>query len=127
MLNDKLDKLVDDLASKIVKQLDDQGLGNLTSLVDSMRFMSDEYDKERTSVDELATSIKDITAENEALNKKVADVEQYSRLNIIEIKGVPCTQGEDCAVILKKIAQSIECPVSSSDIDTNHRVARKIS
>ncbi|KAH7954727.1 hypothetical protein HPB49_021319 [Dermacentor silvarum] len=125
LLNNKLDNLIDSLASKIAKQLDDQGLGNLTSLADSVRYMSDQYDKVRTTVAELVDSNKDLRAQNEALARRIADMEQYSRLNNIEIKGIPCTQGEDCAVILKTIAEVVECPISSSDIDAVHRVPSK--
>lgn len=111
--------------SKISKKLEDQGLGNLSALADSVRFISDQYDSVRKSVDELVQSNKTLRAENDELTKKIADMEQYSRLNNIEIKGVPCTQGEDCAVILKTIGQVIECPISSTDIDAVHRVASK--
>lgn len=125
LLHDKLDNLVDDLVSKISKKLEEQGIGNLSALAESVRFVGDQYDSMRASLDEMVQSNKALRAENDELSKKMADMEQYSRLNNVEIKGVPCTQGEDCAVLLKTIGQVIECPISSTDIDAVHRVASK--
>lgn len=62
---------------------------------------------------------------NNELEKKVADLEQYSRNNNVEIRGVPSTKGEDCAAIVELIGEVSECPVARSDLDTVHRVPAK--
>ncbi|KAG0429435.1 hypothetical protein HPB47_023635 [Ixodes persulcatus] len=74
---------------------------------------------------ELFTSNKALKNENEALRKRVAELEQYSRLNNVEIKGVPCTQGEDCVAVMAAIGEKVECPVSPTDLDIVHRVPTK--
>nr|XP_037289565.1 uncharacterized protein LOC119183358 [Rhipicephalus microplus] len=79
----------------------------------------------RVRQDELVTANRALSAKNEALEKKVADLEQYSRLNNVEIKGVPVTQNEDCLAIVKTIGNAIGCSVSPSDLDVVHRVATK--
>lgn len=63
-----------------------------------------------------------LTNQNAALEKRVRELEQYSRKNNVELKGVPCTQGEDCVAILQAVGNKIECPVSKDDIDIAHRV-----
>ncbi|KAH7933881.1 hypothetical protein HPB49_018818 [Dermacentor silvarum] len=79
----------------------------------------------RAKQDELVAANRSLSAKNEALEKKVADLEQYSRLNNVEIKGVPVTQNEDCFSIVKTIGNAIGFPVSPSDLDVVHRVATK--
>lgn len=56
------------------------------------------------------------------MSRKIAELEQYSRLNNVEIRGVPCTQGEDCVAILKTVGEKIGCPVMPTDLDVVHRV-----
>lgn len=65
--------------------------------------------------DELVAANRALSAKNEALEKKVADLEHYSRLNNVEIKGVPVTQNEYCFSIVKTIGNAIGFPVSPSD------------
>ncbi|KAH7952812.1 hypothetical protein HPB49_001528 [Dermacentor silvarum] len=107
LLNNKLDSLVDNLAAKIGKKFDDQGFVNLASLAESVRFMSEQYDTFKATFNELLSTNKALTAQNHALVKRIADMEQYSRMNNIEIKGIPSSQGEDCSAILKKVADAI--------------------
>lgn len=73
-----------------------------------------------------------LIAENKALKKetcslshKVSQLEQYSRMNNIEIRGIPYSQGEDCVVVVETISKKIGCPVTPSDLDVVHRVSTK--
>lgn len=69
----------------------------------------------------LIASNNELSARNAALEKRVGELEQYSRLNNIEIKGgVPVTEGENCHDILQSTASAIECPVEVTDIDVVH-------
>lgn len=68
---------------------------------------------------------KELARENHQLTRRVAELEQYSRINNVEIKGVPSTQGENCAEILEKIGEKIDCPVTASDIEIVHRIPAK--
>lgn len=71
---------------------------------------------------ELIASNNELSARNAALQKRVGELEQYSRLKNIEIKGVPVTEGESFHDILQSMANAIECPVEIPDIDVVHRV-----
>lgn len=59
---------------------------------------------------------------NTSLKKQVAQLEQYSRLNNLEIRGVPNNPNEDLGVLLTNIGKSINCPIAQTDIDIVHRV-----
>ncbi|XP_075547670.1 uncharacterized protein LOC142582160 [Dermacentor variabilis] len=115
------------MGSKIKLKLNDFGLSENASLRESIDFMSNLFDEFRAKQDELMTSNKSLLAQNEMLVKRVADLEQYSRLNNIEVKGIPLKKGEDCRAILKRVGDVIECPVSETDIETVHRVPSKSS
>lgn len=127
LINKKLESLVDNLASSIKNKLKQNGLDENVSLSESVQVMSDLFDEMKARQDELLASNKALVARNAVLEKKVADLEQYSRMNNIEIKGIPVTEKEDCAVILKTVGEAIGCPVLPSDIDVVHRVPTKSS
>ncbi|XP_077491767.1 uncharacterized protein LOC144102349 [Amblyomma americanum] len=55
----------------------------------------------------------------------MSELEQYSRINNVEVKGVPTTQGENCVAIIEEIGKKIECPVTTEDIDVAHPVPAK--
>lgn len=99
----ELKKQVDELSSS---------LEHMNSLVEDLRVKNAS----------LVAENKALKSENLVLTEKVADLEQYSRLNNVEIKGVPCTQGEDCMAIMQTIGEKIECPLEPLDIDAVHRV-----
>lgn len=65
---------------------------------------------------------KQLKSQNHSLTRKVEELEQYSRLGNVEIKGIPCSQGEDCVTIMQTLGNKINCPVSPSDLDIVHRV-----
>lgn len=77
----------------------------------------------RTDNASLIAENKALKAQNTALSQKVAQMEQYSRISNVEIKGIPVTEGEDCAAIMQTIGDSIDCKLEPSDLDVVHRVA----
>lgn len=70
----------------------------------------------------LVNENKQLKTQNDSLSRKVEELEQYSRMSNVEIKGVPCSQGEDCSVIVKTIGEKAGCPISPGDLDIVHRV-----
>ncbi|KAH6946862.1 hypothetical protein HPB50_015651 [Hyalomma asiaticum] len=122
-----MDSLVLEIGSKIKVKLTDFGLSDNASLSESIDFLNSQFEKFRAQQDELMASNKALLVRNEMLEKRVADLEQYSRLTNVEVKGVPLKKGEDCRAILKRMGDVIECPVSEFDIETVHRVPSKSS
>ncbi|KAH7981044.1 hypothetical protein HPB49_021086 [Dermacentor silvarum] len=76
----------------------------------------------KTQNESLTKENKSLKDENELSSKRLSALEQYSRLNNIEIKGVPATQGENCLAVVQAIGDRIGCPIVESDIDAVHRV-----
>lgn len=125
----KLTEMVEKISVSVQSKLaDNPGL-----IIENMRKEMDEF---RESLNFLNASVEQLTAEkkelkdtnrsllahNAMLEQKVADLEQYSRKNNVEIRGVPCTQGENCIEIVQSIGNKINCPVSKDDLDVVHRV-----
>ncbi|KAH7958757.1 hypothetical protein HPB49_004683 [Dermacentor silvarum] len=89
----------------------------------SLEMLNSLYEKVKQDQEALALDNKALKQENDHLVKRLA--QQFSRINNIEIKGIPCTQGEDCNAILQKIGDKIGCPVAPADIHVSHRVPTK--
>lgn len=92
----------------------------------SMDFMGDQFEAAKSANTDLIASSKSQAECNDRLTIKVAQVEQYSRLNNIEIKGVPVTQGESCSELLERIGEKVGCSVTPDDLDTVHRVPTQV-
>lgn len=122
LLDENLDGMIEALSEKLKTKLENIGLGEHVQLSESVTFLSKEYNSMKAKQAELTASNNELLARNAALEKRVAELEQYSRLNNIEIKGVPVTEGEDCHAILQCMANAVECPVEPTDIDIVHRV-----
>ncbi|KAK9744679.1 hypothetical protein QE152_g7518 [Popillia japonica] len=55
---------------------------------------------------------------------QIQDLEQHSKLNNLEIQGVPQKKNENIFDILHKIGDAIQCDISPTDINAAHRVAQ---
>lgn len=87
----------------------------------------DEVSKTNKDVQAMMKEIKELTASNRALKEenrrltqRVEDLEQYSRSNNVEVKGVPDEQ--DAHEIILKMSEIVGEPVCEDDIDVCHRV-----
>lgn len=97
----------------------------LDDLVTSVTHLNSLVEEARAENKALVAANKALTSQNDALTKKIAEMEQYSRINNVELKGIPCTQGEDCTAIVKAIGTKVSCTISDTDIDVIHRVPTK--
>lgn len=91
----------------------------------SLAMFNSLYEEMKAQQEGLTKENKELTRSNQQLTKRMAELEQYSRINNVEIKGVPQTKGEDCSDIVKEIGEKIGCSVDSNDIDVVHRVPAK--
>ncbi|KAH6936252.1 hypothetical protein HPB50_015170 [Hyalomma asiaticum] len=127
-LDSRLTKLVDRVVVDVTMRLQESGfdLGAVNSEVKgmdaSLKILNDITEAVRVQQQELCSTNKALKNENETLKKKVADLEQYTRLNNVEIKGVPSSQGEDCVAIVQAIASRTTC----GDIKGQERYVVKI-
>lgn len=122
---EQLETAVKEFKAEARKTLDDKGLEEHAKLCESVKFLSAQYDNMCVKQNALIAENKALRAHNESLETRLAEREQYSRQNNIEIKGVPTTKGEDCTAILKRMGDAIGCTVTPADIDTVHRVPTK--
>lgn len=117
---------------KITIQLD--GLsevpGQVKSLEESMQFMNTKFETLLAKYEEITKQNKAVKEDNQSLllqnqelTNRVNSLEQYSRANNVEIKGIPVTQNENCVAIIQKIGEEVGCTVETSDIDACHRVS----
>lgn len=67
-------------------------------------------------------SSSDIIVHSKAMN----DLEQYSRRDCIEIRGVPFTQEESTDDIVEKVGEIIGVDLETDDISISHRLADKV-
>lgn len=128
-LNECPDALVDAIFNKFMVKAQMSGVNfsdiktQLNELVASAEHMNGLVESLRKDNASLIAENKALKNQNVALSRKVAQMEQYSRINNVEIKGIPVTEGEDCAAVMQTIGDTIDCKLSPTDIDVVHRVA----
>lgn len=115
-------------------QADIKSLHNKYDLVlDSVKFCSEKittFEATLSKLNEKVNKIEKISNENSALKHevnnlqtRVEQLEQYTRINNLEIQGVPEKPNENIYHILEKIGDGINCPITPNDVDIAHRVA----
>ncbi|KAH9379244.1 hypothetical protein HPB48_003364 [Haemaphysalis longicornis] len=120
-------------AKEIMKALEDferEMRTELRSVKDSFKFGSDTCDVTkaigaglkalRHEIAHLLEANEALQDENKRLTRRVDELEQYTRLNNFEIKGI--SSKEDHVDVVKKIGDVLKEPVSCHDIDTCHRI-----
>lgn len=121
-------------AKEFVKALEDfrrEIRAELRTLKESVKFCSDTCDgvkeigsdvKElRKEMQSLVRSNHELRVENEKLSARIDELEQYQRLNNLELKGLPLDG--DPSDIVRKIGDAVGESISEADIDICHRVA----
>ncbi|KAH6936858.1 hypothetical protein HPB50_023800 [Hyalomma asiaticum] len=74
----------------------------------------------RAEIQELIRLNAELKAENKRLSQRCDELEQYQRLNNLEIKGAPV--GNDPVAVVTKISEAVGMTVDFNDIDTCHWV-----
>ncbi|KAI4463406.1 l1 transposable element-related [Holotrichia oblita] len=102
------------------------------NILKSVQFCSDkisDFEASLKSVNEKVKVIDKLSADNQLLraqissaNEKIEDLEQYSRLNNLEIQGVPESTNENVLNVVNSIVTFLKVPFTENDIDAVHRV-----
>lgn len=89
-------------------------------------------EENNSSLKECMKLVEKLTEENRMLNgkvmeleKRVEEMEQYSRANTVEIQGVPMSQNEDVVDVVKEVGKALDFNIKTSMIDTCHRMGRR--
>ena len=72
----------------------------------------------------MSTKLQEKITQIESLEKKLDDLEQYTRKVNLEIFGIPEVEGEDLEETVIKLAESIDIDLYPEDIDIVHRFKR---
>ncbi|KAK8771256.1 hypothetical protein V5799_025498 [Amblyomma americanum] len=118
-----IDRLVDKIFDKLVLKFESSGRdilkvkSQIDSFESSVVSLTQHVEELRNENSLLAADNQVLKSRKSELASKIGGLEQYSRMNNVEVKGVPCTQGEDCVTIIQMVT-----PV---DLDVAHRVPTK--
>lgn len=84
------------------------------------------------SIEKCLKIIDQLVEENTSLNKKVLDLErrvddmeQYSRVNAVEIHGIPVAQNEDVLNVVKEVGKALDMNIVDTMVDACHRLGKK--
>lgn len=105
----------------------------------SYELLSEKIDENTKSVNENNKSVEkylkiidDLVSKNKALERKLSeaeqkieDMEQYSRLNALEIHGIPEDRNEDVIEVVKNVGKALDMNIDASMIDACHRLGTK--
>lgn len=109
---------------------------DVNSLSSSLQFISDKMDSSNKLMEQLNSQFKQLKKENEemkskylAVNTKVSELqdrlrnlEQYTRVNNIEVNGLPVTKEECVKDLVRDLGAAIGVEVQANDVSTAHRV-----
>ncbi|XP_039278914.1 uncharacterized protein LOC120350318 [Nilaparvata lugens] len=76
------------------------------------------------TIEELTKKAVKLERENAALKERVEDLEQYSRINMVEIRGLPQQPNEDLNSMVYNISSALGCQIGEDAIDVCHRLGR---
>lgn len=125
-----ISKLLDELKAKVEK---------IEKIEESICFLSSKYDELFTKTISLESQNEDLKKENQYLVEKlqssaneldqvkleVNDLQQYSRRDCLEIRGIPYIPNEKTNEIIQKIGNEIGVPVTPDDISISHRLSAR--
>lgn len=77
-----------------------------------------------SKIDELNSTNKHLQQENLVLKNRINDLEQYSRLNCLEIYGIPEPKDEVVLSTVQAVGRSLHCEIESNMIDACHRLKK---
>lgn len=125
----KNDQLLEAISNEVAKAVAKSVSKEVEEMTKGMTYMNSVFEELKTKCEAVLRENAEIRAENvnlkganEILQHKINQLEQYSRANNIEIRGLPMTKDENCVAVLQSIGTKINCPLNANDIDISHRV-----
>ena len=134
-----IEKLLDKKLNPIVKTLDEvkSKTAKIDHIEQSLNFLSEKYDVLLSKVADLEETNKSLIKENKFLRESLHDsnnqldqqkqeinnIEQYSRRECLEIRGVPVQSGDNTNEIISNIGEQIGVDIRDDDISISHRLA----
>ena len=114
---------------------------NVKEVTESQNFISEQYDDQRNTINNVLNQNKELKSKNEELtaqlidaNKNIVklhdeinDLEQYGQRIMLEIYGIPKTKNENTNKIAEQIANKLKVDLNENDIDVSHRLSNAIN
>lgn len=97
----------------------------MAKMRESMKLLTEICEGTKKENGNLIKQNKSLKVKNKELAKCLSELEQYSRSNNIEIRGVPVWKDENCLEIVQEIGNKAKCPLAAADIDIVYRVPVK--
>ncbi|XP_031338839.1 uncharacterized protein LOC116167585 [Photinus pyralis] len=116
----QMEKLESDLG-KSVEGCHEQ-IAELLKITEEQSKLLREYDKKFEVLRQENVNLKEKVKSQE---EKIDELEQYSRVNCVEINGIPESKNEDVLNIVKSVGTALEINVSDGDVDACHRLGTK--
>ncbi|XP_046679343.1 uncharacterized protein LOC124366786 [Homalodisca vitripennis] len=76
-------------------------------------------------IDELAAENRNLREKVSSLEMRIDDLEQYSRVNSVEIHGILQQKNEDVVAVVKEVGKALDLEITDSMIDNCHRLGRR--
>lgn len=97
-----------------------ESLNYCSETCDGVNDLRKDYAALREEIKQLISVNQKLTEENDRLSRRVDELEQYQRLNNLEIRGV--AEEKDAVKIIEKIGEVLDVNISENDIDACHWV-----
>lgn len=124
-----MDSKLQSLEDSVIKRLDnkfqtvnDKIADVSAQLSNSVADLKAENQQLREKCDELEDKVNQMSQEVLKLKEEMGDLQQYSRVQNVEVAGVPVTEGEDVYAVLEGIAKIIQVPWNRNAISIAHRL-----
>ncbi|XP_077866085.1 uncharacterized protein LOC144353384 [Saccoglossus kowalevskii] len=117
---DTIQETLLELTSKVESFADVQT--KLANLQKSVTYVCDFFEDFKTQLISLKNENKDLRTQLARTQVDLNDLQQYTRRNNIEIKGIPVMEDEDTDDIVIKVASSVGVEITRGDIDISHRL-----
>ncbi|KAI4464159.1 hypothetical protein MML48_3g00015506 [Holotrichia oblita] len=117
--------LQDDMSDIKTKQSDFlESLSFYGGKIDDFSVQLNSFKTVFETVNSLKQELSEVKAECQLLRQEVENLNQYTRINNVEICGVPEVKNENLVAIVKKIGEVCNVGLADGDIDACHRVFR---
>ena len=112
-----------------ISKLFKEQLPHIRTIVNNV--VSEATDALKDEIQHLRDENASLQSENESLRERISKVEsdndsleQYTRGNSARISGIPEELSENTDGIVLKLAEKLDVPITSADIDRSHRVGK---
>ncbi|KAH7933128.1 hypothetical protein HPB49_008893 [Dermacentor silvarum] len=134
-LSDRLDKQQAGIKNEIIKVIETE----IDYMRKGMDFINEKFEMFKTEIVEVRKELVEVKARNREIanentrllkdlrevKKDLVDLQQHSRKNNLEVKGIPVAPDENLASTMKTIAVCVGSEIQDSDIEVIHRVPTK--